>query len=161
MTAPTFQMSADARLLISFLKSAKVGDEFTYEALSNVVSRPVNGGSAALQTAMKRLLRDSDMVFGIIRGKAIKRLDDKSIVDEGASFSNRIRRAARKSFERMAKADFNALPREYQAKFSAHTSVMATIAHMSTAAQMGKLERDIPSGKRELPIAETLRMFAK
>lgn len=158
---PTFQMSADARLLISHLRDAKVGDEFSYEALSAVISRKVSAASSALQTAMRRLLRDKDMVFGVIRGKAIRRLDDRGIVDEGASAGDRIRRAARRSFERMNKADFSALPREYQARFSASTSVMATIAHMTGGAQMAKLERDMPIGKRELPVAETLRMFAK
>jgi hypothetical protein len=161
MNRPTFQMSADARLLISHLRDAAVGQEFTYEDLSKVISRPVDGGSSALQTAMRRLLRDKDMVFATIRGKAIKRLDDKGIVDEGASAADSIRRKARRSFERMSKADFSALPREYQSRFSAHTSIMATLAHMTSGVQIAKLERDMPSGKRELPIADTLRMFAK
>jgi hypothetical protein len=161
MTKPTFQMSADARLLISHLRNATVGQDFSYEELSSVVSRPVGGGFGPLQTALRRLLRDHDMVFGVIRGKGLRRLDDKGIVDEGSSFASHIRRKARRSFERMSKADFAALPREYQARFSAHTSIMATIAHMTGTGQIAKLENAMPSGKRELPVAETLRMFAK
>lgn len=161
MTRPTFQMSADTRLLIAHLQNATVGQEFTYEALSAVISRPVDGGTAALQTAMRRLMRDKDMVFGCIRGKAIKRLDDRGIVDEGAQASDRIRRAARRSFERMSKAEFSSLPREYQAKFSAHTSIMATLAHMTSSREVERLEKGIPTGKRELPVNETLKMFAK
>lgn len=158
---PTFQLSADSRLMISHLRGATVGQEFSYEDLGKVISRKVDGATSAIQTAMRRLLRDHDIVFATIRGKGIKRLDDKGIVDEGSSAADRIRRAARKSFERMSKADFSALPREYQQRFSAHTSVMATLAHMTSAAQIGKLEKEMPTGKRELPVAETLRMFAK
>lgn len=157
---PTFQLSADARLMISHLRNASVGQEFTYDELGKVISRKVDGGSTAIQTAMRRLLRDADMVFGVIRGKGIKRLDDRSIVDEGSSAADRIRRAARRSFERMSKADFSALPREYQQRFSAHTSIMATLAHMTGSAQIGKLEKQMPTGKRELPVADTLRMFS-
>lgn len=161
MTNLTFEMSADARLLITHLKDATVGQEFSYKDLSKVVSRTVGGGFGPLQTAMKRLLRDKDMVFGVIRGVGIKRLDDKGIVDEGTAFSDRIRRGAKRSFERMSKADFSSLPREYQARFSAHTSIMASIAHMTSTTQIGKLEKDMPTGTRELPVAETLRMFAR
>lgn len=159
MSNPTFQMSADARLLVTHLRDATVGQEFTYDELSKVVSRKIGGGTGALQTALKRLLRDSDIVFGTMRGKGIKRLDDKSIVDAGTAVTNRIRRIAKRGFERLSKADFSTLPREYQSRFSAQASVMATIAHMSGNPQIAKLEQGIPSGKRELPVAETLKMF--
>lgn len=161
MTNPIFQISADARLLIGHMQNATVGQQFSYDELSKVVSREVSGAFAPLHTALRRLLRDHDMVFGTIRGVGLKRLDDKGIVDEGTSSADRIRRRAKRSFERMNKADFAALPREYQARFSAHASIMATIAHLTTGSQVSRLERDMPAGKRELPVAETLRMFAK
>lgn len=158
---PSFQMSADARMLLQHMAKATVGQLFSYEELSRIIARPVGGGTAALQTAMRRCLRDHDMVFGNVRGTGIQRLDDKAIVDEGTTSAERMRKSARRSFERLSKADFSSLPREYQARFSAHTSVMATIAHMTGAKQIARIEKEIPTGRPELPVAETLRLFAK
>ncbi len=158
---PTFTMSSDARLLMSHLRTAKVGDEFTYASMSELLKRKVSGGFGPLQTALRRLLKDEDLVFGSIRGVGIKRLGDGEIVDEGATAMQRIRRASRRSFERVNKASFDKLTGEQQKKFTAHVSVMATISHMSTVKQVQQIENKIAQGTRELPLNETLRMFSK
>lgn len=153
-------MSAEARLLVAHLRKATIGQHFTYAELSEIVSHPVAAGGP-LATALNRLLKDHDMVFGTVRGKGITRLADREIVDEGVATVNAIRRKARRSVERMSKADFSALPREYQARFSAHTAVMATVSHMTGATQMARIEQKVPLAKQALPVKDTLRMFQK
>lgn len=161
MPSPIHQMSADARLLIAKLATIGVGEFVSYTDLSEVISRPVSGSSAALQTAVKRLLRDSDIVFGTVRGEGIKRLADAEIVDEGAAAMNAIRRKARRTVERQMKADFSKLDRERQAKFSAQVSVASAIAMMAQPKEVARLEKAMTPGRAELPINETLRMFTR
>jgi len=161
MPNASFQPSADARLLVQHMQKAHVGQVFSYEDLSNVISRGVDGSSTALRTALRRLLRDHDMVFACIKGEGVKRLNDAEIVAEGGTVADAIRRKANRSVERQMKADFSRLSREQQGKFTAQVSVMASIAMMTKSKQMDRIAEASPSGVKELPIAQTLAMFSR
>ncbi|RWK61829.1 MAG: hypothetical protein EOR85_12820 [Mesorhizobium sp.] len=161
MKQPTFQMSADARLLMQVLQKAAIGDTVTYERLTAAISRPVAGGYGPLVTALRRLLRDHDMVFAVVHKVGLKRLNDSEIVAEGASAADSIRRKAARSIERQNKADFSKLNREEQARFSAQTAIMATVAMMTRQTSISRIENRVASGIKQLPIADTLKMFAK
>jgi hypothetical protein len=154
-----FQMSADARLLIQHMSKATVGQTITYDELKGVISRPVDGSSGALRTALKRLLRDKGFVFGCVPKVGFKRLNDVEIVAEGAQAADHIRRKAKRSIERQMKADFTKLSREQQGRFTAQVSVMASIAFMSGSAQMEKIASKSSPEIKELPISATLAMF--
>lgn len=160
MTAPIFQMGVDARLIFQSITKASVGQQFTYAELSAITSSTVTSSSGCLRTAMLRALRDKSMVFGCIYKVGIKRLADTEIVDEGTAHTDRIRRATRRSIERLTKVNFETLPREKQAQHSARLSIMATIGHMTKQSQFQKLEDAAAKAGRELPIAATLAMFA-
>jgi hypothetical protein len=160
MSQPTFQMSADARLLMQHLAKATVGQSFTYADLGAVISRKVDGSFGPLRTALHRLLKDEAMVFGTIMAVGIKRLNDQEIVAEGGSAAESIRRKASRSIERQMKADFAGLPREAQAKFTAQVSVMASVAMMTRTKSLQKIEAVASPAVKELPIAQTLAMFA-
>ncbi|KFL31418.1 hypothetical protein JP75_07615 [Devosia riboflavina] len=159
MTSPTFQMSADARLLMQHMSSATVGQTFTYKELGAVISRDVDGSSGPLRTALRRLLRDEGMVFGTLIGEGVKRLNDEEIVAEGGNAAEAIRRKANRSFERQMKADFSRLPRQTQAKFTAQVSVMASIAMMTTGKALERVAAAASPALKEMPVAATLAMF--
>ncbi|WP_143748404.1 hypothetical protein [Mesorhizobium carmichaelinearum] len=59
------------------------------------------------------------------------------------------------------KADFSKLDRERQARFSAQVSVMGTVAFMAKASSVAKLAAASKPDRKELPVAETLRMFSQ
>jgi hypothetical protein len=158
---PLFEQTAETRLLVVRLKKMTVGEVISYVELSALISKPVDGSSGPLVTARRRMLRDFDMVIACIPGEGIQRLDDKAIVNESLEYGKWIRRKAKRSFERINKANFSTLPREYQMRFSASASVMAAVSFMTGERQMLKLESSMPSGKKELPISDTLRMFGK
>lgn len=161
MTNPMFQMSADARLLMQHLAKTSVGQTVKYEELSAVISRPVAGSFGALRTALRRLLRDENMVFGAVKGIGIKRLNDVEIVAEGGAAAVAIRRKASRSIERQMKVDFSKLPREAQSRFTAQVSVMASVAMMTRDKSLDRVAAAATPAIKELPIAETLAMFVK
>lgn len=152
-------MSADARLLIAYLEKAEVGQVFTYDDLSDVISRPVKGGFPALATAMRRLLNDKSMVFATIYKTGIKRLNDIEIVEEGATNIDKMRRQSRRSLNRILKAEFNNLPAQDRLKFTAQTAVMGIVGQFTKPTEIAKLEKNIPEGRRELSNYQALDMF--
>ena len=162
MTDRPFQQSMETRLLIAYLAKAEIGQHISYEEMERVVGHPVDGSTNALYRARHRLLIDSDMVFSTIRLQGIVRLDDRGIVDHSIGRSEHIRRYAKQTVLRASKiTDFSALPREYQQKHSSAVSVNATIAFMTSPRQMTRIEETMPTGKKPLPVMETLNMFKK
>lgn len=163
MTRPAFQMSADARLLYQHIKSANVGDVLTYKVLSGVISRDVNGGTAALRTAMRRCQNDHEIVFAAVRGEGIKRLSDVEIVDEAAATTAAVRRKANRGAGRlMLVNDFDALPERQKQQHMARASILASVAHLTGEKQIDRFIESSGAGSatKELPIAETLRFFS-
>lgn len=157
---PNFQMSADARLLMQHLSKTEIGQTVTYDELSRIISRPVSGATASLRTALKRLLRDSGMVFACVHGTGFKRLNDAEIVQDGGKATDIIRRRARRAMERQSKADFTKLTRDQQGRFTAQMSVMATVAFLTNDRQMEKIAAKSSPDVKELAVAATLAMFS-
>jgi hypothetical protein len=157
---PSFQMGADARLLMQHLSKSSIGQIVTYDEMSRVISRPVSGASTSLRTALKRLLRDSGMVFGVVQGTGFKRLDDAEIVAEGGKATDIIRRRARRAIERQSKADFAKLTREQQGRYTAQVSVLAATAFMTTERQVARIAEASKPDVKEIAVAATLAMFS-
>jgi hypothetical protein len=157
---PSFQMSADARLLMQHLSKVSVGQVVTYDEMSNVVSRPISGTSTSLRTALKRLMRDQGMIFGVIRGKGFKRLDDAEIVAEGGKATDIIRRRAKHAIERQSKADFGKLNREQQGRYTAQVSILAATAFMTTERQVARIAEASKPDVKEIAVSATLAMFS-
>lgn len=157
---PNFQMGADARLLMQHLSKTTIGQVVTYEELSKIISRPVDGANGSLRTALKRLLRDQGIVFGNVHGTGFKRLDDAEIVAEGGKATDVIRRRAKRSMERQSKADFTKLTRDQQGRYTAQVSVMASIAYMTTDKQIERVAKSATPDVREISVAATLAMFS-
>ena len=160
MTNPTFQMSADARLLMQHMQTATVGQTVTYAELTAVISSKVTGATGALQTALRRLSKDKDMVFGSIRGVGFKRLSSAEIVDAGAQAIDSVRRKSRRAVEKQMKADFSKLDRDHQGRFSAQVSVLGAVAMKTRTTEISRIAKAITPDQKELSIAATLKMFS-
>lgn len=160
-TRPTFQISQDSRLLIMTLKAAGIGDIITDRQLEDAIGKSLRDAPGPLQTAFKRLMRDENMVFGRIRKVGYQRLADSQIVASGASDAERIRRQANRSVERQMKVDFDRLTTADKTQFTTQVSVMGSIAMMTKPKSLARVaDAASKAGRPELPISETLRMFA-
>lgn len=160
MTNPTFQMGADARLLKQALETLKPGESVTDKALGDAIGKPLDEAQGALRTALHRLLRDDDKVFGRLRKEGWQRLDDHSIVASGVADAERLRRHANRSVERQLKANFDNLTAAEKSQFTAQVSVMASVGMMTKAKSIAKVAAAAPKDTKELPVAATLRLFA-
>jgi hypothetical protein len=156
----TFEMSADTRLLKQVLAKAKVGDTITDADLGAAIDKTVDGSTGNVRTAIKRLQRDEGMVFGRVTKVGWKRLNDQEIVATGVRDVDQIRRKASRSVERQMKADFDNLNNKEKAQFTAQVSVMASVSMMTRPASLAKVEDIAKSDTKELPVSQTLKMFA-
>jgi hypothetical protein len=157
---PRFQSSADTRFFIQRLSKMKVDETLTYDTLSAEFGKPVNGSNQNLYSARQSLLRDENMVFDIIPTIGLVRLNDIAIVDTSSRTARRIRSAARRGVNTLtAIADFSGLPREKQMRHSASVAILAVVSEMTATKGVTKVEKLTMSGKRSLPIAETIEAF--
>jgi hypothetical protein len=162
MSAPSFQMSSDARLIYQRLRKAEVGETVKHDDLSAEVSRPLESIRGAINTALRRVLRDDGAVFVNVRSVGYRRCDDVGIVDNSVADTTALRRSARRGAERLTKvADFAALPPGKQVEHTARLSIMSAVGSMTRETAVEKVRKAAQGRSAELPLAETVRAFLK
>ena len=157
-------MSADARSLIDRLSKLEVDQVVTYEELSKVVGKPVNGSSTALQRAKRRLLMDEGMVLETVAKHGVKRLNDVDTVMTSEQTRNRIRGTARRGLQKIsAVRDFNSLPNDMKVTWNAAAAWMGLVKHAMDGRQIKKIELKVHDATTQLSLtlAETLEAFKK
>lgn len=157
---PDFEISVDRRMLTDRLRQVAVGESITYKALSEVISRDVQGPAhGALAGARETLLKNDGIVFGTIRGEGLKRLDDSEIVKTGESAIRRVRRASRRAAQIIAIADYTKLPQEAKVQHNTHLSVLGMLATVTKSTAIKKIEGKVSQAQTALPLAATLEAF--
>lgn len=160
MKPAIFEMSPNTRLIRQRLATAAVGDLIGYRELSALISSPVSGETAALQSARNSLLVQERRVFGCIRGEGLKRLNDSEIVAAADGDIDGIRRRAKKAVCKITSVqDFAGMTAKDQLAHTTKTSIFTAVASMSSDKGMKKIGTAVGGRASELPIAETLRAF--
>jgi hypothetical protein len=162
MNKPKFEIAIDTRLLYQRLTQAEVGQTVTYEELSAEVSRPITGDDHNLQSALRRAFRDDGMVFSNIMRVGYTRLTDADIVKTSDADIGKLRRASKRAAERLFSVkEFDALPNELKLKHATSASVFGAIAASLKKKGIAQVEAAVRDVGKELPVAETLRLFSK
>lgn len=154
------EQAVDTRLLVSLLSKAAVGETVSYAAMTEQLSRQMEGADSYLQSALRIVQRDHDIVFSVVRGVGYKRLSDAEIVAVGGTLPGRIRRMARKTVRTLAKARDENLSNAEIVQRNAAVSMAGTLAFIATDKAMRRLETAVQAGgNHELPIGRTLDVF--
>lgn len=115
--APDFRLSSDSLALAKALESIKINETVEYQKLSSAIGRDVQGvGRSAMQQARKVVQRDHKMVFDVVRGVGLRRLDDDAIVDASDKSISVVRRGIRRAAKRLVCADYEALTKDKKTK---------------------------------------------
>ena len=125
----TFTLSVDARLLYERLMKLEVGDEVSYNDLSEVIQRDVRAAArTALKTARRIAKRDHHRVFGTIITKGLRRLNDVEIVGTGDATLRGIRSRARSGAYTVAcVADYEAMPNDVRIRHNATLAILGVV----------------------------------
>lgn len=154
------EQAIDTRLLVSLLSKAEIGQLVTYAEMGAQLSREIEGADSYLQSALKIVQRDYDIVFSVVRGEGYKRLSDSEIVALGGQLPTKIRRIARRTVRTLSKARDEHLTNAQIIQRNAATSMAGVLAHVATDKAMRKLETAVQAaGAQELPIGRTLDVF--
>lgn len=109
--------------IVEHLKDMEVGDEVTYESLSELVGRDVQTvGRGWLTSARKRLLKEHGQVWGTVREVGIKRLNSEESVKLGLDYVKRSRRVVKRGGEIASSVEYQEL--EESAR-KTHQSIIA------------------------------------
>lgn len=154
MKPAQFEMSADARFLKQRLQQVQPGQSVTYDELSTLIGKRVSGGTSALQTAKRSLLKDG-YVFSPIRGEAIKRLTDADVVS--TDDITPLRRHARRVGKKLSTVSYETLSQPQQLAHTAKASIVSMVAAVTTETAVSKIEKAAGGRSGELPIGETLK----
>lgn len=157
---PMFQMGADTRFLCQRLAKMQPGDFISYAALGEEIGRIVVGGTPALQSARRALLKSDNILFAPVKGEGLRRMNDDNIVDDLGNHRRRARRAARRGVRAgVCVSNFGALDPQRQMAYVTNMSVMAMMAETSSDKSAAKIEMAAAGRSSELPIAQTLKAF--
>lgn len=124
----TREINVDARVILARLKAAKVGDVITYSELSELVGRDVQKASRHILEAARRWAKKDRVIFGVITGQGLKRLDDAGKVRVGSGMMDKIRRTSRRAAQTLAAVEsFDSLPNEMKIQHNMALSVFGII----------------------------------
>lgn len=157
---PDFERSIDTRLLLQRLVETKQSEVVPYTELSEAISRPVSGGTSNLQSALRIAFNDYGMVFSPIRGVGYRRLTDGEIVEASGNDVTRIRRASKRAARKLFQSEFSRLSNEDKIKHNTHASIFGAVSAAISKKTVTAIEKAVTKAGRELPVAETLKLFA-
>lgn len=153
------ELSIDTQTLERLLLTIGVGETVSYKALSDSIGRNIqNGASHLLQSARRRLQRESAMVFEAVHGKGLKRLDDIGIANCGESARVKMHNLARRTRQKLTCVqNFDALPNDAKVKHNVAMSIFGALSEVTKAKAVKKLEGQVSNGAHDaLPTAKFL-----
>lgn len=158
-----FEASVDTRFLYDRMKKAQIGETIPYEELSDLIKRDVRHAARGhMQSARTMCERDDGIVFEAVQNVGLRRIGDSQMVDTAQSSLDHIRRTSRRIKQRLASVrDFNQLPAEKRFKHNALMSLAGAIEAQTKHTAVAKVESAAKKADRQLPLAETLRLFSE
>ena len=154
------EMSVDTRILMDHLKEVGVGETIAYTTLTRAIRRDVTKEAYGnLATARKALLREHQMVFGVVRGVGLKRLNDSEIATSGDYYRQAIHRKSQAGIKALSCVqEFTKLGQDEQIKHNASMSYLGAVYVATKPSMVKKLETKIGDTGGKLCLADTLEI---
>lgn len=152
---PSFERSADTAAVINVLRACN--DEITYEHLSARSNLALSRMRQVLASARRVIRREDGILFGSVKGKGLKRLDDQAKVKKPEAFKKRVARGARREVEDLGTiSNFGALSKTDQHSVTTNRTVLNVIR------QQAMVRPEEPSrSKVAPPIADITRLIPR
>ena len=157
------ELSIESQLLVDKLQTVKVGDVIPYSALSEVISQPVQTGTGQgrLRTARNIMQREHGSVFEAVKGEGLKRMDSAGCVRVGTSYTQRIRRAAKRGLRKLLCANTDELSNTEKTDYNATASHLGVLHHLTGRRATKQLTAAAEKTNQRLPIGKTLEAFTE
>lgn len=154
------ELSVDTQLIIARLKKLEKGDFIEYAELSKIVNGDIQRRNrCSLDRARHRLLKDERMVFEVVQGKGIKRINDVDSIGIGTNATRRVRRLSRKAAEKMMCTDYEKLSREDRVEFNTQISVLGALCVITQTNKIKSIQTAVEQSQEKLALNKTLELF--
>lgn len=151
------EICAASRLVHARLVKLGIGDTITYAELSAAAGVNVLKKRNCITTGRNLARRNERMVFGVVRGVGLKRLDDTGIIDDVDRDRCAIRRKSTRAIRKAeCVADLAKLGDPDRTRLLANLAIMGAINHATHATGVKKIEAKVQNSQAKLQLAETL-----
>lgn len=151
---PNFKLSSDTIAIARALENIEIGVRISYDHLTEIIGRDITQFRGALESARHAVQRDKQMVFDVVRGVGLVRLNDSDIVDLSDKAREQSRRLAKRIAKKLVCVKYEALSKEKQIKHNTALSMFGVIAELSTSSSAKRLEQKIEADGGSLPVAK-------
>lgn len=152
------ELSIDTQTVERLLLTVPVGETVTYTIISALIGRNVQAQARyVLASAIKRVRKQSNMVFAAVRNEGVKRLDDAGKI---ANAQGHIRKGRTQAKLARAKTtavdDYDALPNRLKVEHNMVLVQAGAMLHFTSAGTQKKIAGRIQEPKQVLPLRECL-----
>ena len=149
------ELSVDTQTIERLLLDVPPNGEITYATLSAAIGRDVQTRARhILNAAVRRVLRNNQIVFAAVFGKGLKRLSNDGVLGVGQEAIVAIGRKSRRTVKKLACADFDKLKPAERTQHNVLVSQFGMLAHITSSTTQKKLEAH--AGHEKLPVAKML-----
>jgi hypothetical protein len=136
-----FELSSDVELLVRFLTNRSSA---TYEEMSELVGRKVNGNARHVLVGARRILERSGIFFAVERNVGLVRATNGQVATlSTAAPVDKIRRTTRVAQKRQAHVNIQDLSAEERMQFDIYRSVIVAIAQNTSRHTRALLAKEI------------------
>ena len=155
---PNFQPSVERQVICKELMKLGVGERISYITLSSLIKADLQHRKRyLLQSALKALQREENMVFGVITGVGLYRMNDAEIVQASAASVGKFHRLSSRTLRKLACADFEQLDNDHKIKHHFAASILGALTFASSTSTVRKIESQVMATPKRLDVKETLK----
>lgn len=146
------ELSLDTQTIERLLQALPIDGFIAYRDLSAAIGRDVQHGARGnLESARRRLLRTTQILFGVVVNEGLKRLDDIGKVETGRAHVRRAHSHAKMARRKTASVDdFDRLPNAVKVEHNIIMAQAGVIQQMSSERTTRKLESTAPPAPMSL-----------
>lgn len=158
----TREINVDSRILLARLKRTTPGEIITYSELSGLVGRDVQRQHRHILDSARKWARKDRVIFGVVTGEGLQRLDDTGKVKAGIGAMARIRRASRRAAQTLTAVEqFDDLPNEMKIEHNMALSVFGIIQQATSSGMQKKIAAKVDGVEGGmLAMKKSLELFA-
>lgn len=154
------ELSVDTQTIERLLNDVPIDGELSYAELSKAIGRDVQTKARhILNAAVRRVLREKQIVFAAVHGHGLKRLNDAGVLSVGEDAIAAIGRKSRRAVRKLACADYGKLKPSEQTQHNVLVSQLGMLSHITSSSTQKKLEEK--AGHEKLPVAKMLEAVAE
>lgn len=143
--------------IMDLFRQAAENETVTHETIGAVIGHDTRKttGQSLVQAARHRILKESQIVMGSVRGVGWKRLAPEEITKIGPATVRTARRATSRGIANLMCAEFDRLSNEDKIKHSTSMSILGAMQLMASGPTLGRVEKRLIANNTTEPLSET------